>query len=229
VKLPDYELTPHTPGMPTTPGQKLGTVITVMLALMLVAFAAAVDAEHRARLVAEKTVKQDELAIASAKKQILELQAEDKKRDDAAAEEVQKIRQAAASAQTPAQIVKYIHDQVKGAPAPIDGTIAAPTAADPNPPALFTVPAVDLSFLRDKVATCSADQISVPQLTGDLASCRAQAKLAGDELSKMQNERDAWRTAAKGGTWAQRIKSGAIKFGFGVAAGVAIDEAARRK
>lgn len=229
MRLPDYNLTPHTAGTPWTGGEKLGVSVALFLLLALVVTASAVRAEHRARLTAEASVKQDELTIASAKKQILELQAEDKKRDDAAAEEIAQIRQTAAAAKTPAQIVKYIHDQVKGAPAPIDGTIAAPTAADPNPPALFTVPAVDLGFLRDKVATCSADQVAVPQLTSDLASCRAQAKLAGQTLSATQNERDAWKKAAQGGTWAQRIKSGAIKVGIGVAIGVAIDEGARHK
>lgn len=60
----------------------------------------------------------------------------------------------------------------------------------------------------------------------DLTSCQQQLKDAGAKLSAAEKERDDWKTAAKGGTWAKRIKSGAIKVGIGIAIGVAADRAA---
>ncbi len=207
---------------------KAEIVAAIAFFLSMFAYGSALHAERSRRLTAEATEKTLQAEVADDKKQIADLQLEDQARDKAAADQVQKLQAAAAAAQSPAQVVKFIHDQVSaGAPAPIDVSIPKATPANPSPDAIAEIPQVDLPFLRNEISNCSIDAVKVPDLSGDLTSCQAQLKLAGEELSAMQKERDGWKTAAKGGTWAQRIKSGAIKVGVGIAIGVAADEAAR--
>jgi hypothetical protein len=204
--------------------------ISIFLAGGIV-FAYTLRSERQARQTAEAGVKVEQEKMKADDIQIAQLQAQDKIRDSQTADEIQAAEAKAAAAKTPAQIVAYLKSQLQlaGAPAPIAIETPAPTAQDPTPPAIATIPAVDLPFLRDEVANCSTNAIRVPDLTQDLASCKSQLQLAGEKLSEAEKERDDWKTAAKGGTWAKRIKSGAIKVGIGIAIGVAADEAAHHK
>ena len=193
-----------------------------------IVFAHALRAERQARAAAETDVKIEQGKMKDADAQIAQLQAADKIRDAQTAAQIQAAEAQAAAAKTPQQIATYLSSQLKlaGAPAPIAIATPAATPENPTPDAVAQIPAVDLPFLRDQVSKCQADALEASGSLADLTSCQQQLKDAGAKLSAAEKERDDWKTAAKGGTWAKRIKSGAIKVGIGIAIGVAADRAA---
>lgn len=196
-----------------------------------IVFAYTLRSEQRARVLAEDNVKLEQGKIRADDVQISELVAADKLRDTQTAAQILKIKATAAAAKTPKEIIRYLQtqEQLAGAPAPIAIEQPEPTAADPTPAAVATIPAIDLVFLRDQVARCDANSLLATSEKLDLTSCQSQLKLAGEKLSATQRERDDWKTAAKGGTWAKRIKSGAVKVGIGAGIGVAIGIAIAHK
>jgi hypothetical protein len=194
-------------------------------------FANTLRTEQRARVLAETNVKAEQAKVKTADVQIAELVKSDKVRDAQTTAQILKIQATAAAAKTPKQIIRYLQakEQLAGAPAPIAIEQPEPTAADPTPAAVATIPAIDLPFLRDQVAKCGVDSLLAASEKADLTSCQSQLKLAGAKLSATERERDDWKTAAKGGTWAKRIKSGAVKVGIGAAIGVGIGVAIAHK
>jgi FtsZ-interacting cell division protein ZipA len=195
-----------------------------------IVFAHALRSERQARAAAEADVKIEQGKMKQADAQIAELQAADKIRDAQTTAQIQAAEAKAAAAKTPQQIAAYLSSQLKlaGAPAPISIETPTATPENPSPDAIAKIPAVDLPFLRDQVSKCQADALQASGSQADLTSCREQLKLAGQKLSAAEKERDDWKTAAKGGTWAKRIKSGAIKVGIGIAIGAAADRAAHK-
>jgi hypothetical protein len=187
--------------------------------------------EQRARVLAETNVKAEQVKITKADVQLAELVAADKVRDTDTLKQILAIKATAAAAKSPKQIIGYLQsqEQLAGAPAPITVETPAPTAEDPTPAAVATIPAIDLPFLRDQVARCDANSLLLTSKESDLTSCQSQLKIAGEKLSATARERDDWKTAAKGGTWAKRIKSGAVKVGIGAAIGVGIGVAIAHK
>lgn len=177
------------------------------------------DSEREARIKAEASEAAQQKIIATATDQIRALQVAQDARDKQTAAEISSIKATAAAAATPAQIAAYLASTINraGAPVPITISTPAPTAADPHPAAIATLPAADLGFLRDQVAKCSADAVALPAAQADLSTCQQQKQLAGQQLSAVENERDAWKKAAKGTFWS-RFKTGA-KY-VGITAGV---------
>lgn len=209
---------------------KLELVALAIFIACGIVFAHALRSEHQARAAAESDVKVQQSKIQAANEQIAQLQSEDKIRDAQTAAQIQAAEAKAAAAKTPQQIATYLTSQLKlaGAPAPVTIETPAPTKDDPSPAAVATIPAIDLPFLRDQVSKCQAAALQASGSQADLTSCQQQLKDAGEKLSATEKERDDWKTAAKGGTWAKRIKSGAIKVGIGIAIGVAADRAAHK-
>jgi hypothetical protein len=186
--------------------------------------------EQQARVLAESQVKTEQGKIKTYDAKIAALVSTDKIRDTQTAAQIKTIQATAAAAKTPKQIIRYLQsqEQLAGAPAPITVETPAATAEDPTPAAVATIPAIDLPFLRDQVARCNANALLLTSKESDLTSCQSQIKIAGEKLSAANKERDDWKTAAKGGTWAKRLKSGAAKVGIGIGIGVAIGYAAHK-
>jgi hypothetical protein len=177
--------------------------------------------ERNARAAAEQTAAADQKQIDQASHEITALKSADAARDKQTAVQLADLETAAQAAKTPVQITKYLTASFarSGAPVPVTIMIPAATLANPNPAAIASLPEIDLPFLRDQAEKCQADALEVTTDAADLASCRAQMKLAGEQLSAAENQSDAWKKAANGGTFLTRLKRGAKWFAIGAGAG----------
>lgn len=152
-----------------------------------------------------------------AKQQSAALAAGEKQRDAALQSQLETMRDAVAKIQTPQQIAQWLPQQL---PLPAPVSVAIPPASPQNsaPAAVATIPQQDLTPIRNAVASCEecSKQLAVAQQDG--AAKDQQLKLAGQQLSAAENERDAAIKAAKGGSFWTRLHRNAKWFAFGVAA-----------
>jgi len=204
---------------------RLGVELAAV-ALVLVAGVVGVRSwisERDARQRAEQTVKVEQKTIDEAGHEIAVLKSADAARDEQTVTLLEKYHAAAAAAKTPVQITRYLTASFarSGAPVPVKIMIPAATLANPTPAVIASLPAIDLPFLRDQAEACQADALEVKTDTIDIHSCRAQMILAGKQLSAAERQRDAWKTAANGGTFFTRLKRGAKWFAIGAGAGAA--------
>lgn len=181
--------------------------------------------EHDARMAAETTVKVQKADFDKAAQQSRDLQAQEASRDAARDQAVAAIAGSAAKAVTPAEIADWIPRQLAGlspgAPQPITITIPPPTAQNPQPNATASIPQADLPALRDTIAKCQECAIKLAAAQSDLTSRDERLKLAGQQLSDVERQRDAYKQELKGGTFWTRTKR-ALKFiAIGAAAGAA--------
>jgi flagellar biosynthesis chaperone FliJ len=179
-------------------------------------------AEHDARVKAEASVAAAQKNIDQATTSIKQLQDQDKLRSAQTADAIAKLAAAAAAQKTPQQITRWLPSQAGSLPAPITSSIAPATAQNPTPAAVFDVPQADLPALRDQVAKCQANGQLLSNAQAGLSSCQSQLKLAGEQLSAAEKQRDDYKQALKGGTFWQRIKGGTEKVAIGVGIGVAV-------
>jgi hypothetical protein len=176
-------------------------------------------AQREARETAEATVQQNAKVAQVAGDQVKALQGKIDARDAAEATLEQNIRTETAAAKTPAQIDKYI--QARLAPGESIG-IPAPTAANPLPAAEIEIPQADLPALRDQMAECELDKTGLSECQAVRLDEAAKEKAAGEKLSAVSKERDAYKQELAGGTFWKRTKKGAEFIGFGLAAGIAV-------
>jgi hypothetical protein len=130
----------------------------------------------------------------------------DKARDEATAKQLDAMQKIAAQIQTPAQIAAWLPKQVPGLPQPITVTLPPATAQNPQPDAIASIPQADLPTLRDTVEKCRENSVRLSSCQADQTSKQEQLRLAGEQLSAVERERDAYKTAAKGGTFWTRTK-----------------------
>jgi|SRR5581483_1034879 len=173
--------------------------------------------EHDNRLKAEASIAAAQKSFDQASAQLKQLQEADKQRDAQTAAAIAQISSAAAAQKTPQQITNWIPAQFSGAPQPIQASIAPASAQNPTPPAIFTVPQADLSFLRDQVATCQKNAVALSGAQQDLSSCQAQQKYLQEQVKDRDDQIAALNQELKGGTFWHRFKAGAEKLGIGAA------------
>lgn len=176
-------------------------------------------AEHDARLRAEASAKQEQLAIADLQKQRDSLARADRQRDATAEATIAQLKAQAAAAKTPEQIARWLPKEIP-LPKPLTVRVPPATAQNPSPPAIAAVPEEDLAPLRDFVLQAKTCAVALPAAQADLSSCQEQLRLAGEQLSASERESAAWKRAAKGTFWG-RLKRGAKWFAIGAAAGAA--------
>jgi len=181
--------------------------------------------ERIARAKAEATVAAQQANFEKAQDSIKELQDADKERDAKAAETIAALTQAAAKQVTPEQIAAYVSKSIPtpaGAP-PITITVPPATATNPKPDAIADIPQADLPALKDYVSKCQLDSAKLSICDADVTSRDQQLKLAGEQLSAVSRERDAYKKALNGGTFWQRVKkAGKWLVIGGVAGGIAL-------
>jgi hypothetical protein len=165
--------------------------------------------------------------IENAQKEMNAHQEADKQRDAQTAATLQSMAQSVSKVQTPSQIASWIPQQLP-TPQPIMITVPQATAANPHPDAMATIPQADLPALRDQIEKCKECGVKLANAQADLASRDDQLKLASEQLSATQKERDAAITAAKGGSKWSRMTRAAKWFVIGVGAGAVASIAAHR-
>jgi hypothetical protein len=196
-----------------------GALFFILAAIGLVVYIQ----EREDRIRADATVAAQKAAFDQAAEQMKTLQAADAKRDAQTAATIQQLTAAAAAQKTPAQIASWIPQQIPGLPQPITINVPKATIDNPTPNAIATIPQADLPKLRDTIETCQLNAVKLTACAADLASRDAQLKIAGEQLSAVERERDAYQTALKGGTFWIRLKRAGKWVAFGaVAGGVAL-------
>jgi hypothetical protein len=176
-------------------------------------------AEREARETAEATVQANAKLAQAAGDQSKALQAKIDTRDAAEATIEKNIRTESSEAKTPLQIDKYIQGHLSAGESI---AIPAATAANPVPDAIIDIPQADLPALRDQVTQCALDADALTACKADQVDAATREKRAGEELSAVANERDAYKQELAGGTFWKRTKKGAKFIGAGIALGVAV-------
>jgi hypothetical protein len=169
-------------------------------------------AEHDARLKAEVTVQANEKASKDAETKSIALKNEIADRDRASADREKAMIAAIANLKTPQQIAPYVQKELApGSLQPIIVSVPAATKDNPIPNATITIAQADLPVLRDRLSKCDTDANALTTCKADAVSNAERSRLAGEKLSAAENERDAYKTELKGGTFWRRTKS-AIRF-----------------
>lgn len=164
-----------------------------------VAFASWLSA-HDAMVKAEATVVAQKEAFDSAAKQIATLRDADEERAKQAAASIEAIRATASRAATPQQIADYLKQTISQPGAvPIAVTVPPPTATNQRPDA--TISQDSLAQLRDYTSTCEQCKIARVAADANVVSRDEQLKLAKEQLTSVQRERDAYRVAVRGTFW----------------------------
>jgi hypothetical protein len=133
-------------------------------------------------------------------------EAADQARDEATAKQIDAMQKLASQIQTPAQIAKWLPQQVPGIPQPITITIPPATAHNPQPDAIASIPQVDLPIVKGAVEKCREVSLKLSTCQQDLASRDAQIKLANDQINQIKNENGDLQAELKGGTFFARVK-----------------------
>ena len=99
--------------------------------------------------------------------------------------------------------------------------VTAATASNPTPNAVISIPQADLPALRDRLSNCDLNANRLTTCEADAVTNTERLRLAGVALSAAENQRDAYRTELKGGTFWRRTKTAAKFVGIGIAIAIA--------
>jgi hypothetical protein len=147
---------------------------------------------------------------------------QEKQRDAALQSQLETMRDAVAKIQTPQQVAQWLPQQLP-LPAPVSVAIPPATPQNPAPAAVATIPQQDLAPIRNAVESCEECSKELDVAQQDSAAKDQQLKLAGQQLSAAENERDAAIKAAKGDGFWTRLRRNAKWFLIGAgAAGAAL-------
>jgi hypothetical protein len=146
-------------------------------------------------------------------------EAADAARDQAAAKQLETMAAMADKIRTPAQIASWLPQQLPGIPQPIQITVPQPTAQNPHPDAIASIPQSDLPYLRDTVEKCREDAVRLTTCQGNLSSRVAQMKEADGQIKALQGQVGSLQTELAGGTFWTRTKRAAkfLAIGGGIA------------
>lgn len=194
------------------------TKLEIALALLLLGssalgFSSWLEA-HDARIRMQDTIAAQEKSIATQKQQQDALAEQARQRDAALQSQIAAMQQTVARIRTPSQIAQWLPKQVQ-TPQPVTIDVPPGTNENPTPDATAQIPQADLPALRDYAESCGECRTKLATAQQDAASRSRQLQLAGEQLSAMQNERDAAVKAAKGGGFWRRLKSNAKWFAIG--------------
>lgn len=125
-----------------------------------------------------------------------------------------------AQVKTAAQIAAWLPKQLP-TPTPVKIEVPPSTAKNPAPAAVAKIPQMDLPALRDYVESCKVCSVKLHTAQQDIADKDRQLKLAGEQLSAAEKQRDAVLHAAHGTFWG-RLWTRTKWFVIGAGAGAAL-------
>jgi len=122
-----------------------------------------------------------------------------------------------ALAQSPQQLAALL-TAAMNLPQPIRITTPAPTPDNPTPQPVAEVPLPDAPQAKAFVQACQACQIQLATAQKESTLAAQQLAAARQQLALTEKDRDAWKRAAKGGSWprraAKRVAAFAIDAGL---------------
>ncbi len=173
--------------------------------------------EHDARMKAEAQTGQQQ-------KQIDGLQHQQADTQNALNQKLAMIEKTRQSPATAAQLVGDASRLLPGLPVPLQMQTAPKDPALPNAPATQTVviPEADFKSIRDAQVTCEEN-------AAKLGACQTFGEESKQQLQLTQQQRDEWKTAAKGGSIWHRALGAAKWFAVGAGTGAGLYAASHHK
>jgi len=189
------------------PSSKLGWIVTAVIAAALIFGAHEWLQEHDARIKAEATV-------AAAQTQIQTDKVSEAKVQTDLAARLSTLEAAKKQPATPQQIVISAAKLFPNLAQPLQVVTPPPTqqvvngkpTEVPSAP-VVQIPAVDLKALQDYAINCEEN-------SAKLSACTLTQATTADELKATTAQRDAYKTALKGGTFWQRFRHDAKIIGI---------------
>ncbi len=173
--------------------------------------------EHDARLKAETQTGAQQKQIDGLKQQQTDAQNSLNKQLAG----LEKSRQAPATA---TQLVSDASSLLPNLPVPLQVQTAQKSPSLPDAPGAQTViiPEADFKSIRDAQVTCEEN-------TAKLATCQTLGEESKQQLQLTEQQRDEWKTAAKGGSIWHRALGAAKWFAIGAGAGAGLYAATHHK
>lgn len=193
----------------------------VVIGIISSSWLAARDARVKAeamQAVNEKVIAQNDQQIKLLASQVDQLKADQ-------ARQLATLSATFSRAQTPQDIMPLV-SKLMDLQKPIAFVTPPATAENPHPQPIAQLPAEDAPQLKLYVQTCEECKIKLPSVTAQLGKSEQEKQLLANDLLARTQERDQWKTAAKGGSTWQRIKKGAKWFVIGAAVGAVAAKAA---
>lgn len=182
----------------------IGAGVALSLALGVFAVYSFLEA-HDDRIKMRATIEAQQQLNQQLQRQMQDLKASEDKRDADTHATIGAMQQVVSKVRTPQQIAQWLPSQLQF-PQPIKVEVPPPAAQNPMPAAVVTIPQEDLPFLRDTVESCKECDVKLTAAQADLGSRDERLRLAAQQLSAMQNQRDAALKALKGGAFWTRLK-----------------------
>jgi hypothetical protein len=166
--------------------------------------------EHDARLKAETQTSQQQ-------KQIDGLQQQATQAQSALTDKLASLEKQRAQPATAAQLVSAANTLLPGLPAALEIQTAAANPELPNAPPTqsIVIPEADFKSIQNAQLTCQEG-------AAKLATCQIIGDDAKQQLKLTQDQRDEWKTAAKGGSIWHRALGAAKWFAVGAGAGAGV-------
>lgn len=197
---------------------KIRIALEVAAAVLAVMAIGAYVSAREDRIKMQATLDAQKTVQAEYQKQISDLAKQMADRDAQYEADKRAQDQRFANAVSSPQIAALL-SQVMGLRQPIQVLQPQPTAENPHPSAIAQVPDIDFPQVKQYAQQCEECKLNLAKVSSDAADRQAQAALAQKQIDSLKIERDSAITAAKGGTWMQRIKRNAKWLLIGAVAG----------
>jgi hypothetical protein len=195
---------------------KLLVLITAVLLAAAAFLATQYLHAHDAYLRAESQIHSDQSALAQLAKQQSDLAAQLKQTRADQQSQLADLHKDYAQAQSPQQLADLIL-KVMNLPQPIQIRTPAPTPDQPNPQPIAEVPLSDAPQAKAFLQACQECQINLSAAQKESQLAAQQAATLKEQLAITSKERDTWKHAAQGGTWARRAAKRAAAFAIDAA------------
>jgi hypothetical protein len=173
--------------------------------------------EHNARIKAEAQTGQQQKQIDGLKQQQTEAQ-------NALNEKLSALERSRQAPATATQLVTDASTLLPNLPVPLQmqAAPANPSLPDAPPTQNVVIPEADFKSIRDA-------QISCQENADKLAACQTVSNDSKQQLQLAEQQRDEWKTAAKGGSIWHRALGAAKWFAVGAGAGAGLYAATHHK
>jgi hypothetical protein len=173
--------------------------------------------EHDARVKAETETGQQQKQIDGLKQQQVDTQ-------NALNQNLASLEKARQAPATATQLVSDASTLLPGLPVPLQVQTAPkdPALPDAPPTQNVVIPEADFKSIRDAQVTCEEN-------TAKLTACQTLGDESKEQLQLTEQQRDEWKTAAKGGSIWHRALGAAKWFAVGAGAGAGAYAATHHK
>jgi hypothetical protein len=198
---------------------KLLALLAALLLTLGAFFAYNWLSSHDDYVRAQAQLKGDQSTLAQLAKQQTDLAAQFKQIQADQQSQLAALHKEYAQAQSPQQLAALISG-VMNLPQPIRIATPPATKDNPNPLPVAEVPLPDAPQAKAFIESCQECQVQLATAQKQATITTQQTNALKQELTLTQKERDTWKRAAQGGSWARRAAKRATA--FAIDAGITI-------